>query len=86
MMKDQMTRMGAYNKEMVRSTVKTMAAFQDHAQTAIRIGVENLPYLPDSGKSIIQQWASNMKKNSDFLHKTMLESSDRYAAAVKAWE
>lgn len=86
MIKNQMTRVGAYNREMVRSSVKTMAALQDHAQTAIRIGIETLPYMPDTGKSIIQQWAGNMKQNSDFLHKTMLESSDRYAAAIKAWE
>lgn len=83
---DQFKNLETYNREMVRSTAKTMAALQDQTQSAIRIGLENTPYLPEAGKMAVRQWADNFKEGSDFCSKAMMEACDHYAAFLKSWE
>jgi hypothetical protein len=85
MMVDQLIRLQAYNRELVGSSVKTLAALQDHAQAVIRVGLENSPYLPEAGISIARQWASQMKERSDFCGRVMLDTCEHYSAFLEAW-
>jgi hypothetical protein len=86
MMTEQVKRFQAYNRELVGSTVKTMAAVQDHAQSVIRIGLENAPYMPEAGKAMARQWAAGVKERSNFYGRVMLDTCDRYGALLDAFD
>lgn len=83
---EQLKHLEAYNRELVHSTAKTMAALQDQAQSVIRIGLENTPYLPEAGKTAVRQWADGIKAGSDLYNRAMTDACDHYAAFLKSWE
>lgn len=86
MLLEQFKSMEAYQRELVRSSVKTLAALQDQTQSVIRISLESTPYLPDAGKAVVRQLAKDLKARSDFFGKAMTDTCDQYAALLSAWE